>query len=280
MSDNSFLYKLDAVEFQFQNSETAEKQFKLGPLNFEIPKGKLTSILGRSGSGKTTLLSLIGLLREHGQGNISVNIGGNIENAQQIWKNTKYLETFRANNIGFALQKGELLPYLSMYDNAALVLRFLGFSEKEIEERLTKHFSKLYAHEQDQQQLKKIMESKPSNVSQGQYQRGAIVRALAVDPAIILADEPTGNLDQRTGEITMEIFRSIIESKEGENAQSVIMVTHDVLLAIAYADEIITLKNGLRSAQLSKVSEDEWKDEHGTKMSISRLKENIINTYL
>lgn len=214
--------------------------FELGPLSLDIKKGKLTSILGRSGSGKTTLLSLIGLLRKPTSGDATIHAEEDIS-IKVLWQKNQELELFRSNHLGFALQKGELLPHLSLYENASLVSAYLKNEETEISQRIEQQFEALYEQEYREKSLSRIMNQKPSHVSQGQYQRGAIVRALANNPSIILADEPTGNLDIHSGEKAMRIFRHIVEETSDK---SVIVVTHDRKLAVDFADEIIILTEG------------------------------------
>ena len=267
--------------FLQKKQESTTATFQLGPLNLAISKGKLTSILGRSGSGKTTLLSMLGLLRQHDKGDISIHTNSILTTAKQIWQKGQALELFRAENIGFALQKGELLPQLTMYENAALILRFLGDSDAEIEQKLRTKFERLYATEKQNNQLEKLIKSKPSNVSQGQYQRGAIVRALANNPPIILADEPTGNLDEHTGQEAMKIFRELVETPQQDGvAQSVIVVTHDILLAVAFADEIIILSNGQQAGHfIHDRSQQHWyaRENPSEVLSEEALKEAILS---
>jgi putative ABC transport system ATP-binding protein len=231
-----------------EESLIPSESFILGPLSLNIAKGKLTSILGRSGSGKTTLLSLLGLLRRPLEGEIEINLHEGYRIAE-LWQNERRIEHFRAQNIGFALQRGELLPYLTLRENAEVILRFLGQQEPQIREAVESIFQNLFQGEMREGKFAEVIDSKPSNVSQGQYQRGSIVRALANSPSILLADEPTGNLDQLTGELAMRIFRQLVdETPAGAMPQTVIVVTHDLLLAMKFADEIIVLSNGKRRA--------------------------------
>ncbi|MBI3336311.1 ATP-binding cassette domain-containing protein [Candidatus Peregrinibacteria bacterium] len=252
------LYTLTGVQFEFlrsqrtrnQNEPVRSGEFTLGPLDLEIAKGKFTSIVGRSGSGKTTLLSLLGLLRRPTQGSMTINLYNESYEIAKLWKAEQELEAFRANHIGFALQKGELLPHLTLYENAEMVLRFLKKRDRLHQDSLSSIFRRLYDEgeflgEGKQDDLNRVMHSKPLAVSQGQYQRGAIARALANQPPILLADEPTGNLDELTGPQVIQIFREIVDKSIAEgNPKSVIVVTHDMLLAIQFADEIIVLSKG------------------------------------
>lgn len=290
--NNSPIYSLKNISYTFKQknertfrlfSKASDKKiikkdnFTLGPINIDITKGKFTSILGRSGSGKTTLLSLLGLLRKEDKGNISIMLDGANTNTSDIWKEKEKNELFRAQNIGFALQKGELLPYLSLVENAMLTSNFLKKNEEDAKKKLDLFFEKLYKNESLLNQLDTVKNSKPSNVSQGQYQRGAIVRALANDPSIILADEPTGNLDEHSGREAMTIFKEIVEEyKTTDRPKSVIVVTHDLLLAIEFADEIIILSNGKQSAHLKRVNTTDWLEAYSNK----NINHNIIKSYI
>jgi putative ABC transport system ATP-binding protein len=238
------LYTLEQVEYKFQGKDS---DFALGPMTLKIPKGKFTAILGESGSGKTTLLSLIGLLRKQTAGKLTMHINNKAFDTEKLWENEKAIEQLRANHIGFALQKGELLPYLSLYENAQLVPRFLKKDRKSIKESLNDVFELLY--KERGKKLKRIKKSKKNKVSYGQHQRGGIARALANNPPVILADEPTGNLDQLTGRKTMQIFREIIDQgAEQRKYKSIIVVTHDLQLALEFADEIIVLNRGKKQS--------------------------------
>jgi len=243
----SFIYKIENLSFSYDSKpgnktvSDSVKKFELGPIDLEIKKGKLTSVLGRSGSGKTTLISILGLLRKHETGEIQINLE-EVVDIKNLWARQKDIEQFRANHLGFALQKGELLPYLSVYENAALVSRFVNRPESEIKNSLDGLFDSFYAREKNDNLLEQVLDNKPLKVSQGQLQRAAVVRALANDPDIILADEPTGNLDLESGKEAMRIFRKIVIDNP---KKSVIVVTHDVFLAAEFANEIIVIKNGL-----------------------------------
>jgi ABC-type lipoprotein export system ATPase subunit len=302
-TESTSLYHLKDVQFEFLQKRNTKKwwqrrkasdtdesggagEFALGPLDLELRKGKLTSILGRSGSGKTTLLSLLGLLRRPIQGELTVTLDDEAYEIAKLWDDEEKLEAFRANHIGFALQKGELLPYLTLHENAEIILKFLGRESKKIEKSLAGIFGRLYEADQErksqQDEIKRLIHSKPLAVSQGQYQRGAIARALANQPPILLADEPTGNLDELTAPQVIQIFREIVDkSVEEEAPKSVIMVTHDMLLAIEYADEIIVLSQGKQVAHYTAQKGDEkmWHrkaEEENEQYTSANLKEQLL----
>jgi len=274
------LYQISELEFAYPDvaDQERENQFRLGPLNLNIASGRLTAILGRSGSGKTTLLSILGLLRKHLTGDFHIQLATGATNGTELWQTERSLEAFRANNIGYALQKGELLPFLSLYDNAKLVLKFLQQSDADIAEKLTPKFEALYQEEARIGQLSKVMHSKPSQVSQGQYQRGAIVRALANNPHIVLADEPTGNLDQHAAQQAMHIFRELVRSgRSNGQAQSVVVVTHDLKLAIEYADDIVVMSNGQCVAHYTQeLDAGTWHGENTPAMDQQQLEQQLL----
>lgn len=270
------MYELKSVRFKFKESEKFAfpkifnsksrpveeiKEFELGPLDLKIYRGKFTSILGRSGSGKTTLLSLLGLLRQEDEGEIIITLeDGGQKHTRQLWLNQQELELFRARQIGFALQRGELLPYLTVLENAMVVANFLDIDRKAARDKVLALSEELYKEEKGQDLLEKVLNSKPGNVSQGQYQRGAIVRALANNPIVVLADEPTGNLDEHTGDVAMKTLKNAIRHSRENNQKetTVVVVTHDIKLAIAHAEEIIVLKNGQVVGQCSRQGDATW----------------------
>ena len=117
--------------------------------------------------------------------------------------------------------------------------------EAEIDSSVIGILNDLFQGEKKENKFEDVINSKPLKVSQGQYQRGSIARSLANSPPILLADEPTGNLDQLTGELAMQIFRKIVDlTQMTKSPKTVIVVTHDLLLALKFADEIIILTNG------------------------------------
>mgnify|MGYP000161706701 CR=1 FL=1 len=274
------VYKINALSFKFPkaNIETDGDDFELGPLTLDIVKGKLTSILGRSGSGKTTLLSILGLLRQQISGSLVLNVNEEDYSSENLWNNDYSIERFRANHFGFALQKGELLPFLNLYDNAALVSRFTGASEVQIAKKINHLFEILYEREFKNNQLEEIKAKFPSQVSGGQLQRASIIRALANSPEVLLADEPTGSLDPTTGRQTMQIFRNVIN--DSSHNTSVIVVTHDFHLAVGYADEIIVMKNGEILIKFQK-TDDIWLDSvSSSNYSDSELLIALTDNYL
>jgi putative ABC transport system ATP-binding protein len=194
-------------------------------LNLEVEEGEFLSIMGPSGSGKSTAMNMIGCLDIPTTGEIFLD-GVNIAHLHE-----SDLAQIRGRKIGFIFQKFNLIPTLSAKENVMLPMIFQGIPEAE-------------RHRRGQELLELVdlgdrMDHRPGELSGGQQQRVAIARALAVQPTVILADEPTGNLDSKTGENVIEFLRKLHEQK----GATVVMVTHDEHVA-KNADRIALLKDG------------------------------------
>ncbi len=196
-------------------------------VNFEMEQGEFVALLGTSGSGKSTLLHLIGGLDTVSEGEIQVR-GQNISRLNQ-----KELTIFRRRNIGFIFQNYSLMPVLNVYDNVALPVSF----------DRARHIDHDYL-ESLLKDLKMWDKRKkyPQELSGGQQQRVAIARALANKPAIILADEPTGNLDSKTTNDVM----GLLKASGRQYKQSILMVTHNEVIARS-CDRIIRMEDGVLS---------------------------------
>ena len=180
----------------------------LREVSLDLQGGELISILGESGSGKSTLMNLLGGLDRDYQGEIRLN-------GQDIHQYTeKELDQYRRNRIGFIFQSFNLIPHLSVLDNVTIAMTLSGASQEEREKRAREILEEVGLGDQ--------MSKKPSQLSGGQKQRVAIARALINDPAIIMADEPTGNLDTKSSYEIMDIFKAM--NNEGK---TVVMVTHE-----------------------------------------------------
>lgn len=202
-----------------------EQVHALKSITIDILKNEYVALMGPSGSGKSTLMNLLGCLDTPTSGTYMLN-GINVSQMTD-----GELATVRNREIGFVFQTFNLLPRLSSLDNVALPLVYSGMSKTQREERAS--------HVLDIVGLGDRMTHKPNELSGGQRQRVAIARALVNDPAIILADEPTGNLDTKTSIEIMEIFESI-----QDNGNTVILVTHEPDIA-EHAHRIIRLRDGL-----------------------------------
>ena len=194
-------------------------------INLNIKRGDFISIMGKSGSGKSTLLQVIGGLQRPTKGKVFI---GDIDITKL---NENSLAIFRRKNIGFVFQSYNLIPTLTAIENVELPMIFFNKNLKERRERAMFLLTKF--------KLEERINHKPSELSGGEQQRVAIARSLANDPEIILADEPTGNLDSKTGESIMEEFLNINKNFN----KTVIVVTHAREVA-EYANKIIHIKDG------------------------------------
>jgi putative ABC transport system ATP-binding protein len=194
-------------------------------VSFEVPKGQVVFVVGPSGSGKTTLLNLLGGIDSCTQGTVHIN-GEDI---------TQYsgrkLTLFRKRNFSFVFQFYSLIPTLTALENVELVLELIGIRTKLVRSSAIKFLEMVG--------LQDRMHNFPSQLSGGERQRVAIARALAKNPVVLLVDEPTGQLDEKTGEEIVRLIRNIAK----DNNITVILVTHDQLL-LKYADRIIQLRSG------------------------------------
>ncbi|MFN8411563.1 MAG: ABC transporter ATP-binding protein [Anaerolineales bacterium] len=197
----------------------------LNGASFTIDKGEMVAIMGPSGSGKSTLMSIIGCLDVPTSGSYILD-GLSVENMSET-----ELADVRGRKIGFVFQQFNLLARTSALENVMLPLTYAGYSGKARQERALKAL--------DRVGLSKRTHHAPNELSGGQQQRVAIARALVNEPAIILADEPTGALDSKTGVEIMELFQSLHK----DNGQTVILVTHDSYVA-RHTDRIIKLSDG------------------------------------
>jgi putative ABC transport system ATP-binding protein len=197
----------------------------LNGVDFSIYRGEFCAIVGTSGSGKSTLLNMLAGLEKPTKGEIII-AGEHMEN-----KNENQLVKFRREHIGFIFQSFNLLPTLNALENVALPLTFQGMDKKKRLKRAAEVL-KLVG-------LSKHEKHRPTQMSGGQQQRVGIARALVVQPEIIFADEPTGNLDSHTSAEVMALIKKIIREK----TQTLVMVTHDDHLA-AFADRIFRISDG------------------------------------
>jgi putative ABC transport system ATP-binding protein len=206
----------------FINEEVETKVLK--GIDFYSESGEFIAIMGRSGAGKSTLLYQISLLDEPTGGEIIID-----------GHNTASLTTdertgFRLSKFGYVFQDYALLPEMTALENVALPLLMQNFSEKEAYEKATEHLIKVG--------LEKRLSNLPGQLSGGEQQRVSIARAIAHEPKILFADEPTANLDNESSKVIMDIFKEL--HKEG---QTIIMITHEVEYT-KFAQKIIHLDDG------------------------------------
>lgn len=197
----------------------------LAGVDFLVEKGEFVAIMGPSGSGKSTLLHLIGGLDQPSDGEVY------LAGFRLSQMNDKKVTLLRRRNIGFVFQFFNLLPTLSAEENITLPVLIDGKNPKTFQQRLNTLLNLTG--------LSDRRNHKPEQLSGGEQQRVALARALITEPAILLADEPTGNLDSKTGTAIMELLRRSCD----ELTQTIVVVTHDPRAA-AYADRVVFLRDG------------------------------------
>lgn len=216
---------IETTDIQKTYKMGAEIVQALKSVSITVNKGEYVAFMGPSGSGKSTLMNIIGCLDTPTAGTYILNN----KNVSDMTENE--LAEIRNREIGFVFQTFNLLPRASCLENVALPLIYAGYSKSEREERAFEALSNVG--------LADRVGHKPNELSGGQRQRVAIARALVNDPSIILADEPTGNLDSKTSYSIMELFHEL-----HQKGNTIIMVTHEDDIA-HYAHRIVRLKDGL-----------------------------------
>jgi putative ABC transport system ATP-binding protein len=215
--------KVVDVEKTYRWGETSVQALK--GINLELQKGEFVAFMGPSGSGKTTLLNLIGVMDKPTSGKIYVD-GIDLTSLKE-----KELTKLRRETIGFIFQFYNLIPVLSAFENVELPMLIAGMSPKKRQER-AKQLLELVG-------LGKRISHRPDELSGGEQQRVAVARALVNKPTIVLADEPTGDLDFKTGKEVIHILRDL-SAREGA---TVIVVTHDPSVA-AMATKVFEMRDG------------------------------------
>ena len=202
----------------------------LDGVDFLVKQGEFVAIMGPSGSGKSTLLHLIGGLDQPTDGEVT------LAGKSLSLLNDKQITLLRRHNVGFVFQFFNLLPTLTTEENITLPLIIDGKNPKQYQDRLDNLLEMVGLSERRRH--------KPDQLSGGEQQRVSLARALITEPAILLADEPTGNLDSKTGMAIMELLRL----SRDQLGQTIVVVTHDARAA-AFADRVVFLRDGKISAQ-------------------------------
>ncbi|MBV7327732.1 ABC transporter ATP-binding protein [Chloroflexi bacterium TSY] len=232
------IYKLGGQEIQ-----------ALRGVNLQIEPGSFISLKGRSGSGKTTLLNCLGGLDQPTKGTVRI-FGEEIDS----WSE-RQLTAWRRHQVGFIFQSLGLLPALSAYENVELMLRMTGAKAKERRQRSMDCLELVG--------LTKWADHRPYEMSGGQQQRVAIARALANAPKLIIADEPTGELDSNTAMEVLELFRAVVKAQD----VTMLMATHDSL-SDEIVDEVLRLEDGQIISNEEYLALEEG--EHGATKPITR----------
>jgi putative ABC transport system ATP-binding protein len=223
------------------NYQTPNEFEALHDINFKVTEGEFVGIMGPSGSGKSTFINNISTIDECTEGNVFIN-GKNVRamSANEIGH-------FRYENLGFIFQDYNLLDTHTMYENIAMPMALAHVNKDEIDKRIQAMAKEM--------QIDTLLNKYPNECSGGQRQRGAICRALINHPRIIVADEPTGNLDSVNSSELMKVLQNLNE-KDGV---TIVMVTHDPLIA-SYSSRLIVIKDGNIETELQKntSSQDEY----------------------
>ena len=219
-----------------------EEIHALRGVSINIEKGEYVAIMGPSGSGKSTLMNLIGCLDTPSKGSYLLN------DKEVALMNDDELARIRNQEIGFVFQTFNLLPRATALHNVELPLVYAGIAAKARQERARQALEKV--------ELTSRASHRPNELSGGQRQRVAIARALVNDPSILLADEPTGNLDSKTGTEIMGVFARLHES-----GNTIILVTHEADIA-AHAHRVISIRDGQVEKDTRRTAEPELAGQH------------------
>lgn len=206
------LIKMEGIKKSFNIGKENELEILHG-IDFDVNEGEFVSVVGQSGSGKSTLMNIIGLLDRQTSGYYELN-KVDISSLKD-----SELSAYRSKKIGFVFQNFNLIPRSNALKNVELPMTYAGVSKKERTERAEKLLEIV--------EMKDRMDHLPNELSGGQKQRVAIARAMANDPDIILADEPTGALDSKTGRTVMDLFHKLNEVEK----RTIIVITHNLELA-------------------------------------------------
>lgn len=217
------ILSVEHIEKYYGNKGNVTKA--VDDISFEVSKGEFVGIMGASGSGKTTLLNCISTIDSATAGHISIN-------GQDITRlSSKNLSKFRREQLGFIFQDFNLLDTLTAYENIALALAIIKTPADEIDVRVRQVAKEL--------EIEEVLQKYPYQMSGGQKQRVASARAIVTNPAMILADEPTGALDSKSSRMLLESFENLNKNLDA----TILMVTHDAFTA-SYCHRILFIKDG------------------------------------
>jgi putative ABC transport system ATP-binding protein len=222
MNSNGTIIRMSEIRKIYDTGKVKVEALK--GIDLDVYPGEFVAIVGPSGSGKSTLMNLLGCLDTPSEG--TYEIGG--DNVAGVTRDE--LAEIRNRRVGFVFQSFNLLPHLSARENVALPMLFGGVAPKERHARATELLTKVGLGDR--------LDHKPTELSGGQMQRVAIARALAMNPDILLADEPTGNLDTSSGTDIMSIFNDLWKS-----GRTLVIITHDPALA-KRASRIVEIRDG------------------------------------
>ena len=228
---------VDVVEAEKKYPQGSEIIHALWGVSLSVERGEFVALAGPSGSGKTTLLNLMGGLDVPDSGHVRV------DGFELGTMSPTELATLRLNRIGFVFQSYNLIPVLSAAENVAYVMRLQGVPKEERRERVHRVLAEVG--------LGGMEKRRPADLSGGQQQRVAVARAIVSEPSIILADEPTANLDSTTGENLIQMMRQMNRERQA----TFVFATHDTKV-MQEADRVISMRDG-------KVERDEGQKDHG-----------------
>lgn len=217
--------KVENIRKIYGSKKSSKQYMALKSISFDVNEGQFIGVMGPSGSGKTTLLNILGSIDKPTTGKFYMS-DKDITNL-----NKKQLAKHRIENIGFIFQDYNLLETMTIKENIILPLALSGHKPKNMEEKLMKITENMG--------ITKVIDKYPYEVSGGEQQRAAACRALITNPKIILADEPTGNLDSKSGKDLLELLTYI----NNEYKATILMVTHDVFAA-SYCEKIMFIRDG------------------------------------
>jgi len=231
-SSNGFAIRAQGVSRHYRMGDALIRA--VDGISLEVAAGEFVALLGASGSGKSTLLNLMAGLDRPSSGNI-LALGRDL-----AAMSSEELATHRNRTVGMVFQSFQLLPRMTLEENVELPLRLAEMPRAERPARVREALERVG--------LAARTRHRPSELSGGEQQRGAIARALVNQPKILLADEPTGNLDSKTGAEIMRLLAQIHRPPAGPG-RTIVMVTHERALAERYADRIVTLSDGAISRE-------------------------------